>query len=190
MRTEVRNSFAVAIWFLDRARVENSYLQPRALQSILFIAQGIFAARNEGRLLMPSLFVMDHSSPVDPNLYLAFENGRPAIEVKPLAPDIVEFLQNIWIQFGQKDALALEQWIDRRRQAAPGVRFHEGSVISQKILVTLFSDQTSAGSKSHKNSAIAEKPVSPVGSTVISDGRPVRVEKWEPGMARKSPAGQ
>ena len=39
MKSAAATSLDVAVWFLDRARVEDTYLQPRKLQCLLFLAQ-------------------------------------------------------------------------------------------------------------------------------------------------------
>ena len=70
-------SLDVAVWFLDRARADDTYLQPRKLQCLLFLAQAHFAAAYGGRPLMPSFFIVDEGGPMDPNLYRILENGRP-----------------------------------------------------------------------------------------------------------------
>lgn len=181
MKTVVSSSFDIAIWFLDKARIENTYLQPRVLQSILFLAQGIYASQQSGKLLMPSLFVMDKSGPIDPNLYRAFENGRPAIEVSKPENDIAMFLEKIWLQFGQKDAVALEQWIMRRAKTAGEVTIKDGQIIGFGAIRRLFGDQTPKTTETVRRSKPDPEKISAIGSTVLSNGRAVTVKKWVPG---------
>jgi hypothetical protein len=111
MRPATPNSFDVAIWLLERARSEDTYLQPRKLQCLLFLAQAHFAAAYKGRVLMPSFFIMDDAGPIDPNLYRALENGRPEVSEKPLDEEIVVFLDAVWRRYREADAL---------RSAKPG----------------------------------------------------------------------
>ena len=48
MQAAVKSCFDVAILILDRARAEDSYLQPRKLQHMLFFAQGRYAGAWQG----------------------------------------------------------------------------------------------------------------------------------------------
>ena len=74
MRPAAPTSFDIAIWFLDRARAEDTYVQPRMLQCLLFLAQAHYAAAHEGRPLMPAFFVVDDSGPLDPNVHKTLLN--------------------------------------------------------------------------------------------------------------------
>ena len=114
MRPATASSFDVAIWFLERARAEDTYLQPRKLQCLLFLAQAHFAAANGGRKLMPSVFICDHAGPMDPNVYRALEHGRPEISEMPLGEEVATFLAAIWQRYGARDAVALDRLIVER----------------------------------------------------------------------------
>jgi uncharacterized phage-associated protein len=87
-------SFDVAIWMMERARADDSYLQPRKLHALMFLAQAHFAAKS-GRRLIPSIFLFDDGGAIDPNTYRAFENGRPVVTQSPLSAEISAFLDAI-----------------------------------------------------------------------------------------------
>lgn len=92
--------FDPAMWLLDKALDSNEYLQPMKLHRLLFLAQAYFAVANYGRKLMPAVFVADDTGPLEPNLYRAFEHGRPSIETRPLPKQVKHFLESIWRRFG------------------------------------------------------------------------------------------
>ena len=56
---------------------------------------------------MPSVFLIDHGGPIDPNIYRAYENGRPDITNSGLDQTTEVFLDAIWRQYGGADADAL-----------------------------------------------------------------------------------
>ena len=61
--------FDVALWFVEKARFDNSYIQAQKLQRLLWLAQGHNAATYHGRKLMPATFVAKSVGPVEPNVF-------------------------------------------------------------------------------------------------------------------------
>lgn len=92
--------FDVALWFVEQARIEDSYLQAQKLQRLLWLAQGHYAATYHGRKLMTATFVAKSVGPVEPNIYRAFELGRPEMPDAAPSPEVVDFLQRLWGRFG------------------------------------------------------------------------------------------
>jgi uncharacterized phage-associated protein len=113
MQAAVKSCFDVAIWFLDRARAEDSYLQPRKLQHMLFFAQGHYAGAWQGRRLMPSVFVIGEAGPLDPNLFRIFENGRPNVPETVMDEEVLVFLDAIWRRYRDVDPLKMDRLISR-----------------------------------------------------------------------------
>jgi len=167
MRPATPTSFDVAIWFLDRARAEDTYLQPRKLQCLLFMAQAHFAAAREGSVLMPSFFVMDDSGPLDPNLHRALEKGRPEVSEKPLEDDIVVFLDAVWRRYRNADALRLDQLVSRQGVAEDAIADREGGEITIAAMQRMFCKGVT---KSNNGPAVAE----------THTGRKVTLQKWSP----------
>jgi len=90
----------VAIWLLDRASAEDSYLQPQKLQRLLYLAQGYYAREHYGRKLMPATFVVHDMGPVEPNVFRLFEAGRPQIGFVAPPGEVENFLEIVWRRFG------------------------------------------------------------------------------------------
>jgi uncharacterized phage-associated protein len=167
MRPAAPTSFDVAIWFLDRARAEDTYLQPRKLQCLLFLAQAHFAAAYEGRVLMPSFFVMDDAGPFDPNLYRALENGRPEVSEKPLEDNIVAFLSAVWRRYRDADALRLDQLISRQGANEDAICARDCSEVTIAAMQRMFSRG-------------GEKPGAVPAEAQTHTGRKVTLQKWTP----------
>ncbi len=158
MTPAATTSYDIAFWFLDRARSEDTYLQPRALQCLLFLAQAHYAAAYGGRRLMPSVFVIDHAGPLDPNLYRMLENGRPQITSFPIPDAVVVFLDAIWRRYGRDDALRLEQLVSRAGAEEPAVRIRGGSEITIAAMRRMFAGPDVAAKKVRSTAPAARKP--------------------------------
>lgn len=175
MRPAVSTSFDIAIWFLDRARAEDTYLQPRFLQCLLFLAQAHYAAAHEGRALMPSYFVMDDSGPMDPNVHKALLKGRPDMDANDLDAEIINYLTAVWSRYKRTDALRLDQLIARRGMDEEAVCNRDGAEI------TLLAMQRMFGGGPANSCAPGPKLAE------TASGRKVTITKWSPN--RKKTAG-
>ena len=160
-------SFDVAIWFLDKARAEDTYLQPRKLQCLLFLAQAHYAAAYKGRVLMPSFFIMDDAGPMDPNLYRALEKGRPEVSEKPLEKEITQFLNAVWRRYRTADALRLDQLITRQGVGEDAICDRDNGEITIAAMQRMFGKPDGSPSR---RPAVAE----------TQTGRKVTLQKWMP----------
>ena len=138
MNPAAATSYDIAFWLLDRARSDDSYLQPRALQCLLFLAQAHYAAAYGGRRLMPSVFVIDDAGPFDPNLYRMLENGRPDITQFPIDKAVIVFLDAVWRRYRHDDALRLEQIVSRAGAKEKAVQFRKGAEITTAAMRRMF----------------------------------------------------
>jgi uncharacterized phage-associated protein len=93
-------SLDVALWFLDRARAADGHLPAQKLQNLLYLACAHFERENDGRPLMPAVFVANEVTVDDPNLYRLLEEGRPKVRVEPVPSAIDGFLAAIWKRYG------------------------------------------------------------------------------------------
>lgn len=205
MNSAATTSYDIAFWFLDRARIEDSYLQPRALQCLLFLAQAHYAAAYGGRRLMPSVFVMDDAGPHDPNLYRMLENGRPDITEFPIDKAVIVFLDAVWRRYRHDDALRLEQIVSRAGAKEKAVQLRKGAEITTAAMRRMFSPEKSAARQkpakkrqapaAEERKPLLSQPVNreetpemaadPAGPRVLTShtGRKVTVTSWTP--ARK-----
>lgn len=160
-KTVVESTLDVALWFLDRARLEDNYLQAQKLQRLLYLAQGYYAAKYYGRKLMPATFVAHEMGPMEPNVYRLFELGRPQIPNVGTPPEVEDFLQLLWRQFGQFSTERLGDLVRKHDIYIAAMQAGEGEEIGFETIKEFF------GRK--------EKPAEKVRT---ADGR--TVTKWLP----------
>lgn len=165
----VQSTIDVALWFLNRASADDSYIQAQKLQRLLYVAQGCYAQENYGRKLMPATFLTHDLGPMEPNVYRVFEAGRPQIDYVPPAAEVEDFLERVWRRFGghpvdRLNALVLQQ--AAYRNALTGGM---GEEILHEQLVESFKTPEQRQEKTIRT----------------KDGR--RVSKWVPG--RSAPKG-
>lgn len=174
MKPAAATSLDVAVWFLDRARIEDTYLQPRKLQCLLFLAQGHFIVLHKGRRLVPSVFLFDEGGPMEPNIYRIFENGRPNFLESDLPDFVLTFLDAIWRRYGGLDAMRLDQLIARLGNTEAAIQRRDGSEVGPAAMRRMFATDGNAAPES------APKVMR------SHTGKPVTVKKWMP--ARKTPS--
>lgn len=174
----VETAFDVAEWFLDTALNEREYLQPAKLQSLMFLAQGFYAAANDGLRLIPAVFVVTQNGPVEPNTYKLYAAGRPMITKSPLPRDVAAFLDRIWRRFGAYSAGYLVKMLSNHTPVAEAALNGERAEISVKSM-TLFYKDALAG----ENTADAMNRPRLMRTQT---GRTVCVKKWIPANRHSS----
>ena len=173
MRADLKSAFDVAFWLADMALEQNEYLQPQKLQRLLFLAQGYYAVLQNGRKLMPAVFIADELGPTEPNIYAAFSRGRPNIDVELFIPhEIDAFLDSLWRRFGHAS-------IDRLNQIAKGTSaYKQARAKGLRTEITL--DAMRLSFVRAENTPGVHQVVKPK-VFVTQTGRPVQVKAWNPG---------
>lgn len=127
--TAANSTFDIALWFVERARSEDSYLQAQKLQRMLWLAQGQYAKTYHGRKLMPAVFVAQEVGPVEPNIFRAFELGRPHMPDAVLMPEVEDFLIRLWGRFGHHETEHLNTVVRGHEVFRKALREGEGEEI-------------------------------------------------------------
>ncbi len=173
MRAILDTAFTVAFWFADRASNRNEYLQPQKLQRLLFLAQACHAALYPGRTLMPAVFVANDAGPMEPNLYLAFSQGRPDIGIEAPIPEEAELvLEEMWRRFGHLSSDCLGRLTREMPAYVQAHRRGERSEISLEFM---------------RQSIVADGVpgagglIGPAKMARTQSGKHVRVRSWMPG---------
>ena len=172
MTKKVNSAFDIAFYFIEKSEVDNQYLQPQKLQSLLFLSQAYFALVARGQKLMPAVFVADERGPLEPNVYLAFSKGRPDIDLTSGLPREIEvFLDSIWRRYGH---LSTNNLIDITKQnsayKAAKDRGPRGEIFLKEMGLSV--------SSSDKKSNLEKDTKSKIYRTQY--GKTVNVRKWEP----------
>jgi hypothetical protein len=124
-RPALKSTLAAAAWLTEAARTDGVRLQPRKLQYLLYMAQGLYAAANDGRALVPSRFVAGSLGPADPNLYGALEHAEDLAAPKEIDRRAEACLGLIHRKFASLPMEQLEGFVDGDgiyadvREAAP-----------------------------------------------------------------------
>jgi hypothetical protein len=165
----VESTVDVALWFLNRASTDDSYLQAQKLQRLLYIAQGCYAQENYGRKLMPATFVTHDMGPVEPNIYRIFEAGRPQIDYLPPAAEVLDFLERVWRRFGIHPVDRLNLLVLGQAAYRNALGKGLGEEIPHEAMVESFKTPDQRNEKTVRT----------------EDGR--RVTKWVPGRSAPKP---
>lgn len=108
----LKSTLHAVAWFERDAQSNGARLQPRKLQYLLYMAQGLYAAANDGRALMPSRFVASSLGPADPNLYGILEADIHLPELKELESRAEACLGLISRKFGNLPVEQLESFVE------------------------------------------------------------------------------
>lgn len=121
----LKTTLAAVGWFRFAAEQDGVRLQPRKMQLLLYMAQGLYAAANDGRALVPSRFVAGSLGPSDPNLYAVLEQGEPD-PPKEIDARAEACLKLIYRKFAKLPVDQIDGFVDNDgifldvREAAPG----------------------------------------------------------------------
>lgn len=137
----------VAIWFSERARQDDEYMQPQKLQRLLYLAQGTFAGLNFGRKLMPATFIADETGPIEPNIFRLFEDGPPKMRPRNLAPEVENFLYEIWRRYSHHSTEYINQQIKYHDTYTRAIKRGVNEEIPFKDIVSFFTGQDDARKK-------------------------------------------
>ena len=165
----VESTVDVAVWFLDRARLDDDYLQAQKLQRLMYIAFGLYGAKFYQRKLMPATFVAHELGPVEPNIFRLFEAGRPKLDEAKLPAEIVDFLEGIWRRFKAHPIERLTQIVTQQTVYQEAMKKGEWEELAFMDIVAAFQKKC--------------EPAEPVRTV---DGK--RVQKWMPAKTNRRPA--
>jgi len=125
----VKSSVDVAIWFFDQARRDDIHMPAIKLQRLLWIAQGLYAAMNHGRMLIPAIFVADETGPLEQTVYHVFEDGRPMLMQHKLPVEAENFLSRLWTRYGHHSSDFLSRQTKHSDPYVAALREGSGTVI-------------------------------------------------------------
>lgn len=173
MPADLDSAFDVAFWFADQALDSNEYLQPQKLHRLLFLAQAYYAVAFQGRKLMPAIFVADELGPLEPNVFKAFSQGRPDVDIDLfMSAEVEAFLRGVWSRFGHLSAERLT--VMTKRSMAYKKAFRRGNRAEIPL------DSMRLSYIRAEAAPAVDRVVKPK-VMVTQSGRPVTVKSWVPG---------
>lgn len=163
-----RTSFDIAIWFLDRARTDDSHLPFQKLHRLLYLAQSLFAAQNGG-LLMPAIFLAEEAGPTEPNLQRLLADGRPEdILIEMPAGRVRDFLESVWERYAHMPVDRLNDQVAKNQAYRNTARGHVIDTAAMAAAVT----------------ATPPLATAPVRVLRSQSGTAVAVRTWSPGATK------
>lgn len=180
MAAAVETVFDVAAWLMDHALNDNEYLQPMKMHRLLYLSHGYFGVAYHGRKMSPAIFLATDTGPIEPNVFRAFEQGRPAFYLNTqLDKGVQNFLDNIWRRFGSYSADKLAE-ISMKTQA------YQTAIMKGNRTEIPF-DSLITSLQKPKEAPSIDKVIKP---RVLKsqDGRPVEVKPWGMGLRKVAQA--
>lgn len=166
-----RTALDVAIWFLDRARADDSHLPFQTLHRLLYLAQSHFAAEFGG-LLMPAIFLAEDGGPIEPNLQRLLARGRPdEIMVDTLIGRVRDFLGTVWDRYAHMPVERLNDLVSKNKAYTETGRGH---IIDTEAMGAAIAVMT-------------PPPQRPVRVLRTQSGAPVAVRAWTPQASTGKP---
>lgn len=166
-----RTALDVAIWFLDRARADDSHLPFQTLHRLLYLAQSHFAAE-VGGMLMPAIFLSEDGGPVEPNLQRLLADGRPdEIMVDTLIGRVRDFLGTVWDRYAHMPIERLNDLVGKNKAYMETGRGH---IIDTEAMAAAIAVMT-------------PPPQPPVRVLRTQSGAPVAVRAWTPRASAAKP---
>ncbi len=166
------SAIEVAYWFIHRADKENSHIEDKKLQHLLFLSQVHYALAHNMELLMPSLFICGENGFFEPNLNIMFEQGRPYMPPKKLSDKVEDFLGKVWKRY----ATLSEKELTLMIKSNPSYQncYIKGSLNIAQLKAVVENFVKNPNTTYSTNHATPNKKVS------YSQNGPVVVSKWSP----------
>lgn len=163
----------IAYWFFNRAEKDGIYLETENMQHLLFLAQVHYATSYNMQMLMPSIFVCDHSGFYEPNLKKMFSMGRPFMPPVKFPAQIDSFLENIWMKYGKMSIRELDKLIKNNPAFKENCTAGTINAVDFKSVVDNF---IKIGKLNKQNNAFSDNRK----KVMLSQNGPVVVSKWQP----------
>lgn len=180
MPAALETAFHAAHWLSDAALCDDCYLQPQALQRLLFLAQAYYAVTTHGRRMMPAVFVADDAGPLEPNVHAALALGRPRLEAVALPDQVEAVLRGVWGRFGMYAADRLDRLSkDTVAYREARARGHRAEIEHRAIWWSFAAEAGPPG---------AAQVVRPT-LMRTQTGRPVAVTRWQPAASSATATG-
>lgn len=103
MRPAIRSTFDIVAWFEEKSEASGSALKPNILMQMLYVSQALYASEHNNAKLMPATFLATDAGPIEPDLFLALEQGISVAEAVSPADHVEEVLTAVWDVFGNAE---------------------------------------------------------------------------------------
>lgn len=96
MRPATRSTFDILYWFNVKASEIGRPLEAPFLIKLLYLSQALHAASHQHQKLMPATFLSTEAGPIEPDVFLALENGFEILSALVPSPAVEKTLSTVW----------------------------------------------------------------------------------------------
>ncbi len=101
MRPAIRSTFDIVAWLEERSAQTGAVLKPPYLMKMLYLSQVVYASEHNGAKLMPATFLSTDAGPIEPDLFLALEQGIALDNAVSPADHVEAVLLAVWEAYGK-----------------------------------------------------------------------------------------
>lgn len=112
MRPAIRSTFDIVAWLIERASQEGNTLNSPTLMKLLYWCQAVYASEHNMAKLMPATFLATEAGPIEPDLFIAMEQGVSLEDPVSPADHVEEVLLAVWQAHGESSLEELENVIN------------------------------------------------------------------------------
>ncbi|GLQ07090.1 hypothetical protein [Sneathiella chinensis] len=140
MRPAIRSTFDVVSWLEIQGERTGNVIRPQSLMRLLYLAQALYAARHKGAKMMPATFLATRVGPIEPDLFIALEQGvRASDPIQPSAA-VEAVLNEMWQACGARTVEELDLILDRDRAIEAALGRGRNSEVQIKEMVFAYAD--------------------------------------------------
>jgi|TARA_R100000455_G_scaffold11406_1_gene4787 hypothetical protein len=92
MRPAARSTFDILHWLAAQDWPRGRVDEPAHMIRLLYLAQALYAAGHKQRKLMPATFLATAAGPMEPDIYIALENGLKLTKALEPSTEVENFL--------------------------------------------------------------------------------------------------
>lgn len=112
MRPAIRSTFDISSWLEARAVQAEKTLAPSTLMKLLYLCQAMYASDNKAAKMMPATFLATDVGPIEPDVFLALEQGVKISDTVEPSPAVEEMLTAIWDSYASFSEEELDVLLD------------------------------------------------------------------------------
>lgn len=109
MRPAIRSTFDVVAWIEERGSEADIDLNGPVLMKLLYLCQAVYASEHNEAKLMPATFLATGAGPIEPDIFLALEQGVGLREPVAPADHVEEVLLAVWSTCSSKSVDELDE---------------------------------------------------------------------------------
>ena len=144
MRPAIRSTFDIVAWLEERSGRTGAVLKPPFLMKMLYLSQALYASEHNGAKLMPATFLATDAGPIEPDLFLALEQGIAVDNAVAPADHVEAVLLAVWDAYGEADQDHLETALKSDTAIKAAKKRGRNSEIQLEEMVEAYPGGTSA----------------------------------------------